>query len=292
MSTRQDDRSRLRQLPLREIALGLGYRRDPRDRNRFRRDGSVINITGMKFYDHRQNRGGGGAIDLVIHAEGGSFTRAVERLRLLAGDLAPEPEPKTEPRRELALPPPAASAWPAIHQWLTRDRALPDTLVAALNRRGLLHADARRNAVFIATDRNRKPTGAECFGTVMPPAGKPFRGMAPGSRKDSGSFWIPADRNTVHTLFITESAIDALSAFSMPELRNSGTVFLSATGAGRKLPAWAEAWKPQRIVCAFDADDAGDEAAEALAARDPRTQRLRPKGGKDWNAVLVARHPR
>ena len=115
------------------------------------------------------------------------------------------------------------------------------------------------------------------------------------SRKDSGSFWIPADRSTVrtvHTLFITESAIDALSAFSMPELRNPGTVFLSATGAGRKLPAWAEAWKPQRIVCAFDADDAGDEAANALAARDPRTRRLRPEGGKDWNAVLVARHPR
>ncbi len=115
----------------------------------------------------------------------------------------------------------------------------------------------------------------------MPPGGKPFRGMVSGSRKDSGSFWIPADRSTVHTLFITESAIDALSAFSMPELRNPGTVFLSTTGAGRKLPAWAEAWKPQRILCAFDADDAGDEAAEALAARNPRTQRLRPKGGKE-----------
>ena len=69
MSPRQDDWSRLRQLPLRQIALRLGYRRDPRDRNRFRRDGSVINITGMKFYDHRQNRGGGTGVVLSRREE-------------------------------------------------------------------------------------------------------------------------------------------------------------------------------------------------------------------------------
>lgn len=291
MSTREDNWSRLRQLPLRQVAIRLGYRRDPRDRNRFKRDGSVISITGAKFYDHRKNRGGGGAIDLVIHAEGRSFAQAVERLRQLAGDLVPDPDPKPERRRTLELPPPAGSAWPAVHRWLTRERALPHNLVAALNRRGLLHADARRNAVFLTTDKNRKPTGAECFGTVTPPGGKPFRGMAPGSQKNSGSFWIPADQSPVHTLFITESAIDALSAFSMPGLRKPGTVFLSTTGTSRSVPTWAEAWTPRHVICAFDADDAGDEAADKLAARDPRARRLRPEGGKDWNASLVARHP-
>lgn len=113
--------------------------------------------------------------------------------------------------------------------------------------------------------------------------------MAPGSRKDSGSFWIPADRSPAHTLFIAESAVDALSAFSLAELRKPGTVFLSTCGAASRLPAWLEAWTPQRVICAFDADDAGDEAADRLAARDPRVRRLRPDGGKDWNEILAAR---
>ena len=290
MSKRPDRWSHLRQLPLRRIATAIGYRRDPHDRNRFRRNGSVINISGEKFYDHRQSRGGGGAIDLVIHAEGTSFPEAVKRLRQLAGDPATEPEPKPEARRQLALPPPADAAWPVIHHWLTNNRALAPNLVAALRRCGLLYADLRRNAVFLTTGQNRKPTGAECFGTVSIPGRERFRGMAPGSRKDCGSFWIPADDTPVHTLFIAESAIDALSAFSLTDLRNPGTVFLSTSGATGRLPAWLEAWTPKRIICAFDADDAGDEAADRLAENDPRVRRLRPEGGKDWNDILAAQH--
>lgn len=287
MSARPDRWSRLRRLPLRQVAVGLGYRPDPRDRNRFRRDGSVISINGAKFYDHIRGCGGGGAIDLVIHAEGTGFNGAVGRLRQIAGEPAAEPEPQA--RRALALPPPADAAWPAVRRWLTADRALAPNLVSALHRRGLLHADARRNAVFLATDRNRNPTGAECHGTAGPPGRRRFRGMATGSRKDRGSFWIPADHSPVQTILIAESAIDALSAFSLAELRSPGTVFLSTSGATGRLPAWIGQWTPQRIICAFDADAAGDEAAERLAAQDPRVTRLRPEGGKDWNEILAAR---
>ena len=94
----------------------------------------------------------------------------------------------------------------------------------------------------------------------------------------------------MHTLFIAESAIDALSAFSLTDLRNPGTVFLSTSGATGRLPAWLEAWTPKRIICAFDADDAGDGAADRLAENDPRVRRLRPEGGKDWNDILAAQH--
>ncbi|MDE0255558.1 MAG: toprim domain-containing protein [Rhodospirillaceae bacterium] len=91
-------------------------------------------------------------------------------------------------------------------------------------------------------------------------------------------------------LFIAESAIDALSAFSLADLQNPGTIFLSTCGAASRLPAWLEAWTPQRVIRAFDADDAGDEAADRLAARDRRVGRLRPEGEKDWNEILAARH--
>ena len=59
-----------RNIPLDRVAAALGYRRDPTDRARFRREGSVISINGEKFFDHLRGTGGGGAIDLVIHATG------------------------------------------------------------------------------------------------------------------------------------------------------------------------------------------------------------------------------
>ena len=57
-----------------------------------------------------------------------------------------------------------------------------------------------------------------------------------------------------------------------------------------RLPAWFEAWTPKRIICAFDADGAGDEAADRLAEIDPRVRRLRLEGGNDWNDILAAQH--
>ena len=44
----------VRHRPLGEVALLLGYQPDPTDRSRWRREGSVITVTGMKFYDHLQ----------------------------------------------------------------------------------------------------------------------------------------------------------------------------------------------------------------------------------------------
>jgi len=43
-----------------------------------------IITTDTKWYDTRAKKGGGGAIDLVMHLEGLSFREAVARLRLRA----------------------------------------------------------------------------------------------------------------------------------------------------------------------------------------------------------------
>jgi hypothetical protein len=85
-------------------------------------------------------------------------------------------------------------------------------------------------------------------------------------------------------LVITEAPIDALSlaAASLPALALCGT----------SLRAWllpALAWR--RVLLAFDADEAGDQAAaEWTAALRPfgaRVERLRPgAGAKDWNDLL------
>ena len=56
--------SSVRNLPLAEVAVSLGYRRDGLDRSRWKRPGSVLSLNGAKFFDHFA--GSGGAIDLVM----------------------------------------------------------------------------------------------------------------------------------------------------------------------------------------------------------------------------------
>ena len=76
---------RVRDCPLEPLAERLGYRRDPRHRQRWRRHGAVLSIRGTQFFDHACGHGGG-AIDLVMHARRCGF-------RELVAFLADQPVP-------------------------------------------------------------------------------------------------------------------------------------------------------------------------------------------------------
>ena len=147
------DAVRLR--PLEEVAPFLGYVRDPTDRSRWRRDGSVLSVTGMKYFDHLRGRGGGGAIDLVVHARRCSPAAAI---RWLAG-LTPVPTPtagaavRAGPRPAAFVPPvPCVRSWLRVRAWLAEERGLEAFRVDGLHATGLLGADARGNAVFLCRD--------------------------------------------------------------------------------------------------------------------------------------------
>ena len=115
---------------------------------------------------------------------------------------------------------------------------------------------------------------------------KGLRGMASRSRKARGAFSIPASIQRPNTLFLMESALDAVAAIALQQTPKDTTVFASTAGATPNLPKWIEAWKPARILCAFDADPVGDQNAEALAKHDPRVQRCRSEGARDWNEII------
>ena len=276
-----------RNIPLDELAITLGYRRDPADRARFKRDDSVISINGEKFFDHLRSTGGGGAIDLVIHAKRCRFPEALHFLGGHHGKANAAAIHTTT--RRLRLPGPSHRAWPQVRDSLVRQRALRADVLDACQRRGLIHADHRLNAVFICRDANGQPTGAEILGTV-PQAGRGrFKGMAPGSRKTRGGFWLPCDHNQPALVILTESAVDAISLRSLRirETREHGAVVVSTAGIAHSIHPWIEEWKPERIVCAYDADSAGDNAARHLHINDPRVTRQRPHGAKDWNEMLL-----
>ena len=278
----------VRRAPLEPLARQLGYRRDPRNRARWKLPGSVLSIHGARFFDHCCGHGGGGAIDLVMHARSCGFREAVEFLEQHAVVRPPAATPPgPAPAARLRLPPPHDRLWPPVRDFLRCQRGLAPDLLDLCHHQGLLYADARRNAVFLCRDPRGQPVGAELLGTRPAPDGRTFKGMAPGSRKARGGFWLPAPQLPPAALLLVESAVDALSAarllaHSLPP----DTLLASTAGVACALPPWLRTFLPARILCAFDADPPGDRAAAALQRQLPACQRLRPVGAKDWNELL------
>ena len=267
---------RLRILPLPAVLAALEALRDPHDPAKWHTARGVLSVSGPKFMNWCRGDGGGGAIDLVMHVRQMGFGQALEWLERRFGGLpAPESTPAS-PAQSLALPAPVAGNWPRVRRYLVEERKLPARLLEPLTQSGTLYADARANAVFLLLDAAAIPVGAELRGATA----LAWRGMAPGSRKDRGFFWVsPA---TDRAIVLCESAIDALSCHALyPDYR-----CLSASGA-RPDPAWLPALRAQGLplYCGFDADPTGDAMAQRMHDLHPSILRLRPPA-KDWNDLL------
>ena len=259
----------VRAIPLARVAAGMGYRRDPADKARWKRPGSVISINGGKFYDHIAGCGGGGAIDLAMHVAACPFLKALDILEgMVPGSTAG----------------PQAGPWQRVEDYLVGRRCLDPGLIGQARRAGILGADSRANAVFVCRDGNGGRTGGELVGTG---AGRPFRGMQAGSRKSAGGFWI-GSRKTGPALLV-EGAIDALSAWSLADRTQIGIV-ISTAGVTGRMPEWICGLRLDAVFCGYDADEAGDDAASMLEQRYPGIGRMRPGDGedgiKDWNDML------
>ena len=123
----------------------------------------------------------------------------------------------------------------------------------------------RRNAVFAMRDADGKITGAEIVGTAP---SRRFRGMAKGSCRNFGDFWLTVQphRHPLQCQFaiLVESAINALSAASLPQLFKSTADVLCA------LPEWLAAARCRTVICGNDANETGEMAAECLASNPYR----------------------
>ena len=272
--------------PLVEVAPLLGYRQDTADRSRWRREGSVISVTGPKFFDHLRGCGGGGAIDLVIHARG---CTPVEAIYWLAGAGRASAGPGTASSGRFVAPPSCGRNWRQVRAWLLGVRKLEERRVDALHAGGWVYADMRSNAVFLCRNAQGAVTGAELVGIRRCADGSRFRALARGSRKAAGGFWVASGNAAApRRAFIAESALDALSALSIGAGVSDLSIHASVAGVCRRLPDWLGGFALTEIVCGFDADEPGDAAAAALAASDGRVSRARPCAGKDWNGLLQA----
>ena len=271
---RQADR--LRSVPLSAVLLAAGAVPDRRDRARWHTATGTISVTGCKFFNWNSGVGGGGAIDLVIHLYGLDFTAAIAWLRGCFPDGAPASSPPPESDPHLKLPTPHTEGLRAVKRYLMGQRRLRSDVVDPLIHSGDIYADNHANAVFLLRGKRNAPVGAELRGTGP----RPWRGMAPGSRKNLGCFSVRGTR--IDAIILCESAIDAISCFLIQPHR-----WCISTAGARPHPAWLPAIirHGPPVYCGFDADTTGDDMAETMIRRYPPITRLRPPR-HDWNDLL------
>lgn len=281
-----------RAVPLESVLLARGAVRDGCDRHKWHTEQGPLSVTGEKFTNWHGGQGGGGAIDLVMHLAGVNFRTALVWLEchLAVGppasgqsatraSVAEASPPLRESRRVLRLPIPDDRRLDRVRQYLARRRGLAGPVIEPLVESGKLYADSQANAVFLlVAGKVQRPVGAELRGTGP----RAWRGMAPGTHKDLGYFWIGAPGS--QEIVLCESAIDAMSCCQMEPHR----VCISTSGV-RADPPWLRGLlaRGYDIFCGFDADGPGDTAAVSMMALYPAVRRLRPPA-HDWNDALTS----
>jgi len=281
----------VRDIPLETVLTFRGAIRDRHDRSKWDTERGPLSVTGPKFRNWQQEQGAGGAIDLVMHLADVDVLTAVRWLEqhLAVSPLAarqPAAHPSASPSAvppghgPLRLPVPDQRLLDRVRQYLSGRRALSVSLLEPLIQSGKLYADRRANAVFVlVAGKENRPVGAELRGTGP----RVWRGMAPGTRKDLGFFWIGAPSS--RSIVLCESAIDAISCYQM----HSEHICISTAGV-RANPPWLRTLlaRGYQLHCGFDDDSPGDAAASQMIALHPAVQRLRPPA-HDWNDALTSR---
>jgi hypothetical protein len=276
----RDRANRVRGIPLQEVLLLAGAKRDRCDKAKWHTARGVISCTAAKFMNWNQGMGGGGAIDLAMHLNHLGFKAAVEWLCRYFPNLDSRLPPEPVRASELILPPQDPGRLQAVKRYLTNERAIASFRVQYLIESGRLYADNRGNAVFLLLGKENAPVGAELRGITT----ARWRGMAPGSRKDLGYFSVSAPG--AKTAILCESAIDAISCLEL----HPQCLCVSTSGA-RSNPHWLPALIHQgfEIYCGFDSDSTGETMASNMIALHPGIKRIRPDQ-HDWSDVLKHHH--
>ena len=289
-----DIANKVRDLPLKDVVYELGLEPDPFDKHKWQNEHHTINITGSKFFDWKQTKGGGGAIDLVMHVLECDYKQSVAWLSDRFGESATIEAVtyktreiiKTEPVREFTPPVPEPDKWQSVKQYLTRTRKLPSNLVDRLHEEGLIYADKNQNAVFLRRSIDEsKTTGASLRGTAG--EDNQFKGLAKGSKRKEGWFYFAKGEQSndpVRRVVLVESPIDAMSLSVLERTDSVKTLYLSTDGAGQIPIEYLQ--EVFEVVIAYDNDQAGKEMAQRVSSQLPQAKRKTPKT-IDWNQDLV-----
>ncbi|MCG6138305.1 MAG: plasmid recombination protein [Nostoc sp. LLA-1] len=290
----------LRDLPLENVAWELGLHHD---HERWRGHGHIINIDGSKFYDFspKEQKGGGGAIDLVMHVNQCNYRQAICWLSDRFGEVGAERAAyahtrkmtsdiiHTEPRPQFTLRVENQINWTGVERYLTQKRGIPQNFVEFLHSRGLVYADDQHNAVFVMRNFDAQPNGAFLRGTRA--ENNTFKGYQKGTLRRDGWFYFdlggqPTEK--AEKVVLCKSPIDAMS-FAVLEYQVRGSLppnktLYMAIDDPKSLPT-EQLQNIPNVKVAFDPDDAGNAAARVVMELLPQAKRLKCKGA-NWNQEL------
>ena len=291
----QELADKVRDIPLEQVAYELGLDPDPKDQHKWQHENHIISITGSKFYDWQHLKGGGGAIDLVMHVNQCDFKQAVawlndsvgEGATLQAATYKTKEIIQTEQLRPFITPTVDESKWLLVKTYLPRERRLPSALVDSLHQQGLVYADDKQNAVFIRRSLDEETiTGATLRGTAG--ADNKFKGLALGSKRNAGWFHFQQggqSSNPIQRAVLVESPIDAMSFAVLDRTDSRKTIYLSTDGAGTVPLEFLRPLPASSVIVAYDNDQPGNSMAQRVMEQLPNSVRRLPKA-TDWNQEL------
>ena len=252
-----------------------------------------ITIRGSKWFDHK-NQTGGGAIKFMQEFYGMDFQTAVQELlgRSISplSNSPPKADKQEQKTREFKLPEPNSDMH-RVYAYLIKQRFISADIITHFAKQHTLYEDkTHHNAVFVGLNENGEPKQAHKRSTNS--VGGTFRITCGGS--DTRYSFAHFGEN--ERLYVFEAPIDMLSFLTLypKDWQKHSYIAMNGVYENAVLTALKNHSNLSEVILCVDNDEGGIEAVDRL--RDilrengyENVRRFAPKF-KDWNEDLKAKN--
>lgn len=252
-----------------------------------------ITIRGSKWFDHK-NQTGGGAIKFMQEFYGMDFQTAVQELlgRSISplSNSPPKADKQEQKTREFKLPEPNSDMH-RVYAYLIKQRFISADIITHFAKQHTLYEDkTHHNAVFVGLNENGEPKQAHKRSTNS--VGGTFRITCGGS--DTRYSFAHFGEN--ERLYVFEAPIDMMSFLTLypKDWQKHSCIAMNGVYENAVLAALKNHSNLSEVILCVDNDEGGIEAVDRL--RDilnengySNVKRLAPPY-KDWNEVLKAKN--
>ena len=252
-----------------------------------------ITIRGSKWFDHK-NQTGGGAIKFMQEFYGMDFQTAVQEL--LGRSISPlsnsPPKADTEEQktRDFILPEPNSDMH-RVYAYLIKQRFISTDIITYFAKQHTLYEDKNHhNAVFVGLNEKGMPKQAHKRSTNS--VGSTFRITCSGS----DTRYSFAHFGESKRLYVFEAPIDMMSFLTLypKDWQKHSCIAMNGVYENAVLAALKNHSNLSEVILCVDNDEGGIEAVDRLKdilSENGYTdvKRLAPKF-KDWNEVLKAKN--